>query len=390
MKLDQLASELTSMRVGGRLGPTFFVSSSNELPDVLNRLPSLESSSLQILGSGSNIVFSDEGFPGYVVILQGGKTFRDTRTIESASFIVDAGVLWDDFVTLAIREGCCGVEMMSGIPGTVGAAPIQNIAAYGQQVGDVIDWVEAIDRETNKVIRLTGTECEFAFRSSVFKEALRDRLIVSRVRFVLPDATIAPPKPSNYVDIERYFETGEKSSTDVIERRQAVLIARARKSMLLNSVDPMSRSVGSFFINPCVRSGFSQELATTYGTTRLRVNYLEGPLGCPPDHSRTPASHLLRYSGFNPGDKWGRVQLSDKHLLSVVACEGSTASDIWLVGEHLRNTVYIRTGVLLNHEASFVGNFPTYTIASFKSNFPFSRGKSPEPDWLLEYRSSER
>ena len=190
--------------------------------------------------------------------------------------VVDAGVEWDDFVAQAVEMGCRGVEMMSGIPGRVGAAPLQNIAAYGQQVCDVIEAVGVIDRQTLEESGLGVDECEFGFRTSRFKRDWRDRFVVTHVRFRLPLASSSPPKPSTYVDVERYFERTGLSPTDLAARRQAVLDIRRSKSMVLDPDDPMTRSVGSFFVNPEVPVELARELTERFKTMGLRVQYLEG------------------------------------------------------------------------------------------------------------------
>lgn len=378
------------MRVGGPLGDLSVMSRPEDLVPTLQSLPDRGSNALLVLGSGTNVVVSDEGFPGVVLKLEGGQWTTEGDGPETPAFVVDAGVGWDDFVRHSISSGCAGIEMMSGIPGSVGAAPLQNIAAYGQQVCDVIDWVEVVDRETLEVLRLRAEECGFGFRTSKFKEEFGGRFVVSRVKFNLLDATTHPPEPSTYVDIERYFHTSGLPASNVLERRRAVLDARRRKSMLIDGDDPLSRSVGSFFINPMVPVELADEMTEQFATATLRVHYLEGKGNERLGHRRVPAAHLLRYSGFNPGDRWGPVKLSEKHLLAVVACDGARATDVWMVGAHLRARVLERTGVLLNYEAAFVGTFPEYNSEDFNCSYAFAPGADVEPTWLAGYRSVRR
>ena len=317
---------------------------------------------------------------------------RASRWVTSeVEFVVDAGVEWDHFVAQAVGMGCGGVEMMSGIPGRIGAAPLQNIAAYGQQVCDVIESVGVIDRQTLEEQELSVDECEFGFRTSRFKRDWRDRFVVTHVRFHLPSAEASPPKPSTYVDVERYFERTGLSPTDLGARRQAVLDIRRSKSMVLDPDDPMTRSVGSFFVNPEVPIKLARELTERFKTIGLRVQYLEGKAKTAPDGSRqrVPAAHLLRSSGFRPGDRWGPVGLSERHVLALVTHDGATASDVWQVANFLRQRVLESTGVELQNEAVFIGEFPDFDLDAFLARYDYRRASAEEPEWLAGYRSSQ-
>jgi UDP-N-acetylmuramate dehydrogenase len=380
------ASQFTSLRVGGPIGDVVEVASSEGLIGVLRSIGKRDPSCLLVVGGGTNLVVSDEGFPGTVLRLVGGTCVREDGHGE-VGFIVDGGVNWDDFVVQTLASGCTGVEMMSGIPGTVGAAPIQNIAAYGQQVADAIDWVEVIERQTLRVRRLDGSRCGFAFRTSSFKTEWRNRYIVSRVRFRLARAQDRPPSPSTYVDIERYFARTGTSPTVPAERRRAVLAARGTKSMLLDEMDDLSRSVGSFFVNPLVSQNLAESLANRYRTSGMSVQYLEGPGADLSGRRRIPAAHLLRFSGFRPGDSWGRVKLSEKHLLALVACPGATATDIWLVGSYLRERVFEKTAVQLDFEAVFVGDFPPFGMSTFQGMYDYTPSADVEPEWINRLRT---
>jgi UDP-N-acetylmuramate dehydrogenase len=369
------------MRVGGPLPRLVTASKSAEIHDFVS---TIGAEGPLIIGGGSNIIVSDEGYPGPVLRMSGGSLAIERPASGPYRFIVDAGVEWDELVRQSIREGCTGLELMSGIPGRVGAAPIQNIAAYGQQVSDVIAWVDTVSWE-GAHLRLRAEECDFGFRTSRFKGDLLGVGVVTSVCFEVPRALDARPEPSTYIDIERYFSEGGDPA-DIVQRREAVLAARRRKSMLLDRDDPLSRSVGSFFVNPRVPNDLADAMAEEFGTAGLRVDYLDPRHRHGDGTRRVPAAHLLRHAGFNPGDSWGPVKLSDKHLLAVVANEGATATDVWMLGCYLRSRVERATGVVLDYEARFAGQFPEFDEMSFHRTYAYTPGDSPEPNWLKTYR----
>ncbi|MEA2704150.1 MAG: UDP-MurNAc hydroxylase [Actinomycetota bacterium] len=382
---------LTSLRVGGPAGRLRKAANRAEIVAALRDIPERDAASLLVLGGGTNVVISDEGFPGTVLVIEGGDV--ESRPVGDAEveFVVDAGVDWDGFVAQAVGAGCRGVEMLSGIPGRVGAAPLQNIAAYGQQVCDVIEAVGVIDRETLEERELGVDECGFGFRTSRFKREWRDRFVVTHVRFRLPLAAASPAEPSTYVDVERYFERTGLPPTDITARRRAVLEIRRSKSMVLDPADPMTRSVGSFFVNPEVPVELARALTERFRTMGLRVQYLEGRSKVTPDGSRQriPAAHLLRFSGFRPGDRWGPVGLSERHVLALVTYDGATASDVWQVANFLRERVLAATGVSLDNEAVFIGDFPEFDVDAFLVRYEYRRASAEEPEWLAGYRSPQ-
>jgi UDP-N-acetylmuramate dehydrogenase len=375
----------TTLGVGGPAGAIVPVASRAELLAALAALPARGPDALLVLGEGSNVVVSDAGFPGTVLVLDGGACHA-TVGADEVEIAADAGVHWDDLVCAALDAGAVGVELMSGIPGRVGAAPIQNIAAYGQQVCDVIDAVEVVDRATLAVSELAGADCGFGFRTSHFKTDWRDRFVVSRVRFRMARAEVRPPEPSTYVDVVKHFERHGGDPTDVRRRRAAVLAARRSKSMVLDPADPLTVSVGSFFLNPTVPLALATSLAERFQSAGLPVQYLEGRGAADPNVRRVPAALLLRASGFNPGDRWGPVKLSDRHVLAIVAEPGATATDVCHVAEFVRRRVLDATGVALECEATFVGEFPPFDAAQFARDRPYESAGEHEPDWLVSYR----
>jgi len=375
----------TTLRVGGPAERVLVARDREELLTVLADVPARDGDALLVLGEGSNVVVSDRGVPGTVVLLDGGALAVDAGAGE-VSVVADAGVHWDDFVQATIGAGATGVELLSGIPGRVGAAPIQNIAAYGQQVCDVIEAVEVVDRGSLDVREVAAGECGFGFRTSRFKTDWRDRYVVSRVRFRLPLASAAPPAASTYVDVVKHLERRGGDPHAVADRRDAVLAARRSKSMVLDPDDPMTRSVGSFFLNPTVPLALARNLADRFELAGLPVQYLEGRAGVDAATRRVPAALLLRAAGFNPGDRWGKVTLSDRHVLAIVTEAGATATDVWNVSHFVRQRVRDATGVELEPEARFVGAFPDYRAGPFLRDHPYEPAGDHEPDWLVSYR----
>ena len=334
---EKRLAAMTSLHVGGAAGEIVTAHSRDDIVAALRSTTGRAPGELLVLGGGSNVVISDAGFPGTVLRIDGGELHAiATPEADAYDFVVDAGVDWDALVAETVRLGCTGLEMLSGIPGRVGAAPMQNINAYGQQVCAVITSVEAVDRTTLAVDEIPEQECGFAFRTSRFKEEWADRYVVTRIRCRLPKQSASSPAPSTYADIVRFFESGG-SPTDVTDRRRAVLTVRGRKSMLLDPADPNARSVGSFFIAPLVPVALGDDLERRFDAIGLRVKYPEGrDASLPEGYRRIPAAHVLRASGFNRSDSWGPVALSDKHVLALVARDGATAEDIWMVSNFIR------------------------------------------------------
>ena len=384
--MGPLLSAMTSLRVGGPAGRIERVGDGESIAAALARIPERDPSSLLLLGGGTNVVISDTGFPETVLFIAGGGIESAGTRADVLELAVDAGVPWDELVARAVETGATGLEMMSGIPGLVGAAPVQNIGAYGQQVCDVITAVDVIDRLTLEAHTVLATECGFGFRTSRFKTDWRDRYVIARVHFAIPLADTAPPRPSTYVDIEKYFERNGGDPTNVADRRRAVIATRRTKSMVIDPADPNAQSAGSFFVNPTVPVELARALADQFRTAGMRVHYLEGLDDGPVDDQRIPAAHLLRYSGFHPGDRWGRVHLSEKHVLAIVTEAGASATDVWMVANHIRRHVKAETGIALAYEPQFIGPFPPFDPVEFERAFSFEPGPAAEPEWLAGYR----
>ena len=286
-----------------------------------------------VLGGGSNLVVSDAGWDG-LVIRYTGRAIERIDGGGTAHLRVGAGLGWDALVAWTVRRGLAGLECLSGIPGCVGAAPIQNVGAYGQEVVRTIEAVEAIDRSTGEAVQIAATDCGFAYRDSRFKGLWRDRYLITAVRFALP---IGGTPTLRYPELAR--EVGEGPTLASV--REHVLRIRARKSMVLDPTDPNSRSAGSFFTNPIVPTGTLAEVEMPrWPTDDGRV--------------KLSAAWLIEQAGFSRGEVHGGAGLSSAHVLALVGRGGPTADLIALAGR-IRAGVREAFGITLVPEPVFVG-----------------------------------
>src|SRR5712691_8879814 len=235
---------LTTLGIGGPV--KFFVEVTN-LDQIREAFEWAKSKRepLLVLAGGSNVLIADEGFNGLVMHL----ALRGITTEGDGAIKVAAGEPWDFFVAMAVENGWAGIECLSGIPGSTGATPIQNVGAYGQDVSETIVRVETLDRTTDRVVWFTNWDCRFAYRSSLFKDYERDRYVVLSVTYRLRPGAAASVK---YPELKQYLEEHGGSADDLRSVREAVIAIRRRKGMVLDPNDPDTRSDGSFFMNPIV------------------------------------------------------------------------------------------------------------------------------------------
>ena len=295
------------------------------------------------LGGGSNLVVADDGFKGLALeVAIPGRAF--TELTDGAHEVrAGAGEPWDALVGDAVSRGLGGVECLSGIPGSVGGTPIQNVGAYGQEVADTIVTVEAYDRCAGALVLLAAAECRFAYRMSRFKRDEPDRWIVCGVTFRLAPGAA----PVRYPDLIRYFDELGLSAPDLNDIRQAVLTIRARKGMVVDPDDPDSRSVGSFFMNPIVTGAERDEVSRRAGEPAPAY-----PAG---DGVKIPAAWLIERAGFPRGATDGRVGTSGKHPLAIVNRGGASARDVVRFALVIKRRVLDRFGVHLRPEPVFLG-----------------------------------
>lgn len=306
---------------------------------------------LLVLGGGSNLVVADHGVRACVVDMQiRGVTFtavqQQPRT-EIVEVIAGAGERWDDLVASACAKNLAGLECLSGIPGSVGATPIQNVGAYGQEIGDCLSWVEAFDLKQAETVRLSRDECELGYRQSRFKHRERGRWIVTRVCFHL----VSGGAPSlRYAELQQAArEVGGVASLNSV--RDLVLRLRRSKSMLLDPADQNQRSCGSFFTNPVVGA----ELADAVTQISRRQGTGDPPMFPHGTSTKLSAGWLIEKSGLNKGLREGPMGLSTKHALALVAHQGATAAEAVRFARRVQAHVQAHWGVQLAPEPVFWG-----------------------------------
>jgi UDP-N-acetylmuramate dehydrogenase len=313
---------------------------------------------LFVLGGGSNLVVADSGWPGLVLkIAIGGITASNTGDAKGNAvlFSVGAGVDWDDLVAQAVVQNCAGIECLSGIPGSVGGTPVQNVGAYGQEVSDTIESVRAFDLKQDRIVLLPKPACGFRYRSSVFNSSESGRYIILRVNYRLKRGG---PDGLKYADLQKYFadlmpeHPGEKAvPPSLSQTREAVRAIRRTKGMLMVPGDPDSRSAGSFFKNPVLGEQEFNELVA-----RAAAKALEIPSYPALDAQRkVPAAWLVENSGFAKGYVEGAAGISHKHALALVNLGSAKASDIIRLKDEIQSRVQEAWGVRLEPEPVFVG-----------------------------------
>ena len=298
---------------------------------------------LFVLGGGSNLVIADEGIDGVVlhVGIRGVEwTERDGDTLVRAG----AGEPWDELAAAIVSRGLAGVECLSGIPGSAGGTPVQNVGAYGQEVAETIAEVSVFDRSAGHLTTLSGAECGFGYRTSRFKNEDAGRFIVCHVTFA-----VRPGAPRiTYPDLLRHLERTGSSSPGLGDVRRAVLEIRRQKGMVLDPTDPDTRSVGSFFTNPVVSPRVHASIAEAGGAP--------APGYCLPGGGvKIPAAWLIEQSGFSRGHRDGRVGLSSKHPLAIINRGGATARDVLGLAARIKRRVVDRFGIWLRPEPVLVG-----------------------------------
>ena len=338
---------LTTLGIGGP--GRFFVEAREEQTAVAaldfaeqRRLPAF------VLGGGSNILVADEGFPG-LVLRMAIRGVSEQIGGDNVVVTMGAGEGWDSFVGSSVERGLGGVECLSGIPGSVGGTPIQNVGAYGQEVSETIVAVRVCDRSSRRILTLRNAECGFSYRHSIFLSTARDRYLVLSVTYALP----RDGQPSlQYAEVQKYFAGGNRKPT-LRDVREAVRAIRASKAMLLVSGDPDCRSAGSFFKNPIVTEQQYDEISARAPTPVPRYPVRNGA-----GRVKVPAAWLIERAGFSKGYGRGRVGLSSKHTLAVVNHGGASAGDVLALMREIQQGVRGQFGVQLVPEPQFVG-FPT-------------------------------
>ncbi len=342
---EQVAlAEYTTFRLGGAARYFVEVQAEEEVPEAFlwareRALP------LFVLGGGSNLLVADEGFPGLVLRI-------GIRGVErqGCELTAGAGESWDELVDQTVAAGCGGMECLAGIPGSVGATPVQNVGAYGQEVGPITASVRAFDRQTARFVELSRAECRFRYRASLFNTEERDRYIITRVRFSLQAGAVPTLR---YPDLHSYFPArGDGAATPSLAEVAAVVREiRRSKGMVLVDGDPDTQSAGSYFKNPIVAE---PEVARVAGAAGVPLETTPAyPAG--EGRRKLSAAWLVERAGFPKGFRLGAAGLSTKHTLALSNRGGATCADVLRLEEHIRRGVFDRFGVRLEREPVLLG-----------------------------------
>ncbi|WP_285319177.1 UDP-N-acetylmuramate dehydrogenase [Pseudarthrobacter sp. lyk4-40-TYG-27] len=346
-------SQLTTSAVGGPAGTFIEARTEGEIIDAV-RSADAAGEQVLIISGGSNLLVSDDGYPGTVVkIASEGFTVNAEDSCGGVAVVVQAGHNWDRLVEYAVRHAWSGIEALSGIPGSTGATPVQNVGAYGAEVSQTIAAVRTWDRERNAVQTFTNSELEFGYRDSILKRTTVDgspRYVVLTVEFQLPLGRMSAP--IRYAELARSLgvEVGKRAYANDVRRE--VLRLRASKGMVWDASDRDTYSTGSFFTNPIVPA----DVADTLPESAPR--YPAGGDGL----VKLSAAWLIDQAGFGkgfglePGSvSAGRASLSTKHTLAVTNRGSASAADMVAVAREVRTGVERRFGILLHPEPLLIG-----------------------------------
>jgi UDP-N-acetylmuramate dehydrogenase len=293
--------------------------------------------SVLVLAGGSNVVIGDAGFPGVVLLLRTRGVRVVSRDAGQVVVRVAAGEPWDTFVAETVTNGWSGVECLSGIPGSAGATPIQNVGAYGQEVAHTIVAVHAYDRAADIVREMTPQECEFGYRSSLFKHS--DRWLVLEVDFRL--AVSEQSAPIRYAELARQLGVEVGDRVPLEQARETVLKLRAGKGMVLDPDDKDTWSVGSFFTNPVLSAAQWAALTETVRPPHWPAE--DGTV-------KLPAAWLIEHAGFPKGYAGRNVAISAKHTLALTNRGGGTTEALLDLAREIRDGVRDRFGIELHPE----------------------------------------
>lgn len=329
-------ADFTTLRVGGEVGGVHELVTEAEIVDVV-RAADQAGEAILILGGGSNVVCGDAGFAGQVLHIASTGIVRMDEP-DGVFVMAAAGESWDDLVAWSVAEGLAGIEAMSGIPGLVGATPIQNVGAYGQDISSVCGDVVALDRRSGQIVHLSPAQLQFGYRTSALKRE-PDRYVITSVTLILQQSSTSPVKYQQLADALG-VSIGDAAPTREI--REAVLALRRAKGMVLDAADHDTWSVGSFFTNPIV----SDDSAIDAACPRY-----------PADHGiKLSAAWLMESAGIEKG--WGLTQsarVSTKHVLALTNRGAASAADILELAGIIRDRVREVHGIGLEIEPRLIG-----------------------------------
>ena len=352
-------ADLTTLRVGGPIAHPHEARTRGELVDFVRAHPLQEPTGaaprktpdVLFVAGGSNLLVADDGFDGPVCLVRTrGIDWQKPDDSGVVRVTVEAGEDWDAFVAQTVDRGLSGLEALSGIPGSVGATPVQNVGAYGQEVSQTIREVLVYDRRTGERGVMSNADCGFTYRNSVFKGD--DRYVVCEVVFALHRAKLS--RPVRYAEVARTMGTQVGERVPLDRARETVLGLRRGKGMVLDPTDPDTRSAGSFFTNPILS-------AEEYEAFRELVLARLGPNTQIPGHPdgqgevKLSAAWLIDRGGFSKGYGRGPARISGKHTLALTNPGGATTEDLLALAREVRTGVEEIFGVRLVNEPVMVG-----------------------------------
>jgi UDP-N-acetylmuramate dehydrogenase len=341
-------SKLTTLRVGGPARRLITAATVDEVIEVVDGADAA-GEPLLIIAGGSNLLIGDRGFDGTVLQMAlGGIALGETG--DGVRLVAGAGEPWDAVVETCVDEGLAGVECLSGIPGSTGATPIQNVGAYGQDVSETIASVSAYDRRARTVVELEPEQCGFGYRTSAFKGS--DRYVVLRVSFGLERSPLA--HGIRYAELARALGVEPGGRPSLAATREAVLALRRGKGMVIDANDPDSVSAGSFFLNPILsREAFA---AVQRRAAQRLGEQTQVPVWPDADGLvKTSAAWLIERAGFHRGYGTERAGISSKHTLAIVNRGGASSAELVAVAREMRDGVRDAFGVELHPEPTLVG-----------------------------------
>lgn len=349
---------LTTIGLGGAARYLIECNSPNDIKDaiVFSREKNLK---FFVLAGGSNVVFPDKGFNGVIILLRSNKNSHleeRTLSMESAAGVVlqdqssitlniPAGQNWDNFVRYTVNNGYSGIECLSGIPGSLGATPVQNVGAYGQEIKDVFVSLNAIDVETLEEKTFTNKDCKFDYRQSRFKKNDKGNYIITDVTLKLSkteDPKIKYPELQKYISENTNYDSADSLKEKLKIIRESVIAVRKKKSMVIDANDPNTRSCGSFFMNPVL----DESLYTAF---LLSTESLDPPSYKTGNKYKIPAAWLIENSGFYKGYRYQGAGISTNHTLALVNYNG-TSKELLELADLIRGKVYEKFGISLHAE----------------------------------------
>lgn len=346
---DASLAELTTLRLGGPAQELIEVETAEELIEMVREGDSEGVSPLLVAG-GSNLVIADEGYPGTALLIATRGISVESAGEGATRLRVAAGEPWDELVARTVGEGLSGIECLSGIPGSTGATPIQNVGAYGQEVAQTLITVRAYDRASGETFELGREDCGFGYRTSAFKRSRRHLILEVTLELEVSDLS----RPIAYAQLADALDLDVGEQAPLAEVREAVLELRRSKGMVLDPEDPDSVSAGSFFTNPILSSA-------EFEAVRERAAHELGEAAVPPSWAeeggriKTSAAWLIERAGYGRGYGSGRAGISSKHSLALINRGGASTAELLAVARELRDGVRGRFGVSLEVEPTLVG-----------------------------------